>query len=63
MVMLCVYLAWYPVRGIVQSALHFTPWHNCSFQHRLDLSITVQRLFTHTFPPLLCSQALIYTAK
>ena len=27
------YIAWYPVFETDQSALHFTPWQTCSFQH------------------------------
>ena len=32
------YIAWYPVLGTVQSALHFTSWQTCSFQRQVDFS-------------------------
>ena len=32
------YMLWHPVCRTVQSALHFTPWHTCSFWHKLCFS-------------------------
>ena len=36
-------LSWYPVLGIVQSALHFNPWQKCSF--KIHLNISGKKLF------------------
>ena len=45
-----------------QSALHFTPWHTCSFWKELSCAaITSWNLFTDIFTAV-CSQTLIYTA-
>ena len=32
------YIAQYPVHWTTQSALHFIPWHTCSFRHQLYFS-------------------------
>ena len=32
------YIVWHPVCRTGQSASHFTPWHSCSFQHKIGFS-------------------------
>ena len=65
------YIARYPVLGIVQSALHFTPWHTSSFQLYFDFSgkhsamlqfNTARRLFVQISISV-CNQVLIYTTE
>ena len=50
-VQVCSYIAWYPVLGTAQCALHFTPWQTCSLQCQLDFSrkhsAMLQLLFFH----------------
>ena len=65
------YTTWYPARWTAQSALHFTPWHTCSFRHQLGFSGThsshaaiLSKRYSLTFPPLsIHSQVLVYTAE
>ena len=52
------YIARYPVRVTVQSALHFTPWQTCSYQGHLNFSgkhsatLQLREDYSFTFPPL-----------
>ncbi len=64
------YMAGHPVRLTTQSALHFTSWQTCSFQHQSDFSrkhsaklkLLRETIFSHIYT-IVYSQALIYIAE